>query len=315
MSVLAHLDRWQRAGTITTAQHETLTALTRRDRISIFLELNALLYLGVVAVVGGVGWTVSRYAARLGDVAIVSTLTAAFIAALGYCFARALRFSRNVVEQPGLTFDYVLYLGCLVFAVDLGYIQSQFHPFGNAWDHSLLLAALTFFALAYRFDNRFVLSLALSSLAGWFGIKVSSFALQSPTTLRLYALGYGALVASAGAGSYRLRIKPHFLEAYLHVAAQALFIALVSGVASNGGESIVYLAAALALGALAIVEGVRLRRFAFVVYGVVYGYAGITTRVLWNVNSFELGLAYYVVSGSAVVVALVVLARRFGRDT
>ncbi len=31
----------------------------------------------------------------------------------------------------------------------------------------LLIGALVFGVLAYRFDNRFVLSMALSSLAGW----------------------------------------------------------------------------------------------------------------------------------------------------
>jgi hypothetical protein len=315
MSVLAHLDRWQRAGTITAAQHETLTALTRRERISIFVELNALLYLGVLSVVGGVGWTVSKYTVQLGDVAIISALTTAFVAALGYCFARAKPYSHGPVEQTGMSFDYVLYLGCLLFAVDVGYVQSQFHPFGPSWDHSLLLAALIFFALAYWFDNRFVLSLALSSLAGWFGITVSNFPRHSPAMLRLYALAYGAVVAGAGVGWYRLRVKRHFLEAYLHVAAHALFIAMLSGVASNGMAWVGYLAGVLALAAVAIIEGVRLERFAFVVYGVVYGYAGITTRLLWNVSSFTMGLAYFVVSGSAVIIALVVLARRFGRET
>ena len=60
--------------------------------------------------------------------------------------------------------------------------------------------------------------------------------------------------------------------------------------------------------------GVRFSRFAFVAYGVVFGYAGVSMRVLWDVGSFSTGLAYVVVSGSLVIVALVVLARRFGRE-
>ena len=89
-----------------------------------------------------------------------------------------------------------------------------------------------FFALAYRFDNRFVLSLALSTLAGWFGIRVSEFPLLQlfgGSSLRAYALAYGSLVALAGTGLYWVGIKKHFLEAYLHVAANVLFIALLSG--------------------------------------------------------------------------------------
>jgi len=52
----------------------------------------------------------------------------------------------------------------------------------------------------------------------------------------------------------------------------------------------------------------------YVVYGVLYGYAGLSGRLLREVRSFSAGLAYFVVSGILVVVALVGLARRFGRD-
>jgi hypothetical protein len=206
------------------------------------------------------------------------------------------------------------YLGCLIFSIELGYLESRFHLFGLDWDYSLLLASAMFFALAYRFDNRFVLSLALSSLAAWFGVRVSQFALIGGGSLRAYALTYGGLVALAGAALHYAGVKKHFLEAYLHVAGNVLFMALLSGVGSRGGERPLYLAALLGLAGLVIVAGVRFRRFAFVVYGVVYGYAGISIWLLQGVQSFTSFLAYVVVSGTIVIVALVVLARRFGRE-
>jgi hypothetical protein len=52
----------------------------------------------------------------------------------------------------------------------------------------------------------------------------------------------------------------------------------------------------------------------FVAYGIVYGYAGITIRVLRNVGSATAFFGYFLVTGTVVIVALVVLARRFGRD-
>jgi hypothetical protein len=323
MSALTTLDRWKRAGTIGEAQHTAIAALVRRDRFSLFIELNALLYLGVLSIAAGAGWTIATYSARLGDLAILATLTAVFGASLYYCFTHTAAYSQEQVEPPGLAFDYVLYLGCLIFAVELGYVESRFHPFGADWDQSLLLAAAVFFALAYRFDNRFVLSLALSSLGGWFGVRVSQIGhalapgpvhvLLLSGSLRAYAIAYGVLVAGAGVALQRAGIKRHFLEAYLHVAANVLFLALLSGVGSRD-EWPRYLLAVLALSTVAIVLGVRFSRFAFVAYGVVFGYAGVSARVLWNVESFSAGLAYFVVSGSLVILALVVVARRFGRD-
>ena len=313
MSVLTSLDQWKHEGAITAAQHDVLAALVRKDRWSVYLELNALLYLGVLSLVGGVGWTVATYSARLGDVAIVSTLTAVFGWSLYYCFSRAPSYSHTRVDAPGLAFDYVLYLGCLIFAIDLGYVESHFHPFGSNWDHSLLLASTVFFGLAYRFDNQLVLSLALSSLGGWFGVRISHFGLRLGGPLRAYALAYGAVVAAAGTTLQRAGIKPHFLEAYLHVAANVLLLALLTGVGTPGAWPI-YLLSTLSLAAVAIVLGVRFSRFAFVVYGVIYGYAAISARLLRDVQSFTAGLAYFVVSGAMVVMALVLLARRFGQE-
>jgi hypothetical protein len=314
MSVLARLAQWERGGAITPAQHDAIAALVRKERFSVFLEVNALLYLGVLAFAGGVAWTVSEYSERIGEVAIVSALTCAFAATLYYCFARAHPYANRPIEHEGIAFDYVLYLGCLLLATDIGYIQSRVQPFQLHWDSSLLLASTVFFALAYRFDNRFVLSLALSSLAGWFGVRLGGFSLLSAGALRAYALAYGALVAGAGTVLHRAGVKPHFLETYLHVAVNVLLLALLSGVGASGGEGAIYLSALLGLSAIAIVQGVRFKRFAFVVYGVLYGYAGLTGRLLREVRSFSAGLAYFVVSGIVVVTALVALARRFGRD-
>src|SRR5260221_9641659 len=101
-------------------------------------------------------------------------------------------------------FDYVLYLGCVVFAIELGYLETRFTLLGDAWDAYVLLSAVVFFIAAYRFDNRFVLSLALSTLAAWFGIKLNRLGIRSSDSLRISALTYGALVAGVGAGLHRL---------------------------------------------------------------------------------------------------------------
>src|SRR5262249_11469573 len=140
------------------------------------------------AIVAGVGWTIAAYAANLGDTAILAALTLAVGWCLIYCFSHAPPLSREQVEPPTPALDYVLYLGCLLFGVELGYLETRFQLFGTSWDHSLLIGAAVFFALAYRFDNRFVLSLALSSLGAWFGVRLSRSGLGLTHSLREYAL-------------------------------------------------------------------------------------------------------------------------------
>jgi hypothetical protein len=312
MKILEYLDRWNSTGAITSAQHDALASLVRKDRFSVFVELNTLIYLGVLAFVAGVGWTIRTYSASLGDAAILSALTVMFVASLSYCFSRVRPYSHDQVEPSGFAFDYVLYLGCLTFGVGLGYLEFRFHLMQDDWDHYLLLSSFVYFGLAYRFDNRFVLSLALSTLASWFGLRLSHFP-DVARSLRLYALGYSVIIATAGTALYRIGVKQHFLEAYLHVSANVLFIALVSA-AVGGDLEWLYLLGLLGVATVAIVAGVRFKRFAFVVYAVVYGYIGISARVIREIDTFTTGLAYVATSGVIVIASLIVLARRFGRE-
>ena len=256
------LDAWRTDGIISADQHAALSAIVRKTRVSIALELNAVLYVGVLAFAAGVGWTIRDHFAALGDAAILATLALAFTASLYYCFSRGAPFSLARVESPTFAFDYLLYLGCLTFAAALGYVEYRFHVLAASWDLYLLASAALYFALAYRFDNRFVLSLALSTLAGWFGVRVSAWDLL-PSTLRVMAVLYGAVVAALGVGLHQRGIKRHFLDAYLHVAANAVLLALASGVVTTRREPLWFaalLAASIAAYPWDPIRGVRVRR-------------------------------------------------------
>ena len=312
MTVLDRLEDWKTSGLITPSQYSAIAAIARKDRFSLFVELNALLYLGVVLCVAGIGWTIGKYFQNLGDAAILVSLTLLCGASFYYCFSRALPYSPQRTESPSLAFDYVLYLGALVFAVELGYIETRFEVLQESWDTYLLISAILYFFLSYRFDNRFVLSLALSTLAGWFGLSFSRYGLLKADDYRTPALVYASLVACVGILLWRAALKQHFLRTYLHVAANVLFVALVSGVASPTKEP--YLLALLMLSGIAIYGGFRFREFAFAGYGTVYGYIGLT---IWLLEGSSLDtrtiLAYFVVSGLLVIAFVAWLAVKGGR--
>ncbi len=222
-------------------------------------------------------------------------------------------WSKLQVDSPNLAFDYILYLGCLLLGIELGYLETQFHLLDSQWDYYLLFSALVFFAGAYRFDNRFVLSLALSTLAAWFGIRTSRFEFFEISAVRVSAITYAITTMVAGVWLHRAGIKKHFLETYLHIATNVLLAALVSGVSED--RSSWYLPVALAAAALAFWGGLRYRRFAFVAYGVIYGYIVVSIEVLRTNRDFTSALTYFFVSGAIVVLGMIVLARRIGRES
>ena len=313
MTTLDALGRWQTTGAITGEQHAVLTTIVRKDRFSVYLELNALLYLGVLSFVAGLGWTVYEHFARLGDAAVVvrslqSSLPVSTTASLTRGLTTQLASSRRT--SPSTTCSTS---DCLVFGVELGYIEFRFQLLRANWDFYLLASAILYLALAYRFDNRFVLSLALSTLAGWFGVRFTTLGFHIAGSLRGDALAYAAVTTAVGWSLYQLAIKPHFLETYLHVAVNAALGALLSGVFDSDYRSL-WLVALLVASGLTIHRGVRARRFVFVVYGVVYGYVGLSARVVESLNGISPVFAYFIVSGIAVLVALVALSRQAGRE-
>jgi len=197
--------------------------------------------------------------------------------------------------------------------VELAYIERRFHVLSGQWDFYLLATAGLFFFLAYRFDNRFVLSLALSSLAGWFGLTISHWPSHEDAEYRLYAILYSLIVGLAGFASQRRGLKPHFLGTYLNIAANVLFLALLSGVFNRQGYGVWFLALLAACGA-SLAWGLARREFSFVAYAAVYGYIGVSVIVVRDIRSQTGFLSYFVVTGVAMLVLLVLIARRFGRE-
>jgi hypothetical protein len=181
------------------------------------------------------------------------------------------------------------------------------------WDLYLLSTAALFFFLAYRFDNRFVLSLALSSLAGWFGLTVSHWPSHQDEAYRQFAILYSLVVGGLGAALQHLDLKAHFFGAYLNIVANVLFWALLSGVFDHEGYAAWFIALLAACGA-SVAWGIARRQFSFVAYAAVYGYVGVSSILLRNIRGDTAVLSYFLFTGVAMLVMLIQIARRFGRE-
>ena len=236
--------------------------------------------------------------------------------ALYYCLRRAgpiltSRSSRRISRSTTSCTS-----GASPCRVLLGYLAFRFEWFRPYSDDGVLFIAGVFAVLAYRFDNRFVLSLALASIAGWFGPEAAGVRRYiSGASCGVSALAYGAIVAGSGALMYRQGIKRHFLEAYLHIAANAIFAALVSGAGVRRSRGRCTCLALLvssrrrqscsASGSDALHSSPTAPSMAMP------GSAATVLPILGSATAF---LGYFFVTGSLVIVSLAVLARRFGRS-
>src|SRR6202046_4020179 len=122
MTILARLELWKEQGEISTEQQAHLGSLSRGEPFSLSLELNLLLYAGVLAFVGGLGWTISTWSQQLGDVLVLAILSIILTVSFSYCFSRAPAWSAAETAAPTPIFDYVLYLGSLVWCGELAFM-------------------------------------------------------------------------------------------------------------------------------------------------------------------------------------------------
>jgi hypothetical protein len=312
MTILVRLEQWKEQGKISREQHAHLAALSRGEPFSLFLELNVLLYAGVLAFVAGLGWTISTWSQQFGDILVLSILSTILATCFWFCFSRAPAWSRAETPAPSPIFDYVLYLGALTWSLELAYLENRFHVLSERSELYLLATAGLYFFLAYRFDNRFVLSLGLSSLAGWFGLTISHWQAHQDAPYRQYALLYCLLVGGGGALLQRRGLKPHFFGTYLNIAANVLFWAVLSGVFNPQGYGLWFVALLIACGA-SVAWGLARRQFAFVAYAAIYGYVGVSSLLLRGITGDSAVLSYFVVSGVAMLAVLFQIGRRFGR--
>ena len=299
-------------GILNGKQATLLRRIYGRELFSVHWELRLLLYAGILTLTTGLGLLIAKYFASIGHLALLAAIALGCAGCFAYCLRRGGGFSAQLVPASDTAYDYVLLLGCLLLGTLQGYLELRYQVLARHWNWWLLGSGLCYLFCAHYFDNRLVLSLALSTLGAWLGVKTSLLAGgRWEAALRGNAIGFGSAVVVAGAAQVRLGWKRHFLPVHLHLGVNILLAALVSGIDSRTTGPF-YLAGLLAVGAGCTLYAQRARRFAFLLYAVLYGYLGITLFALqhrrWRTEGV---LLYFLLTAAALVAALVVFHRRF----
>jgi Predicted membrane protein (DUF2157) len=320
------IGRWRRERVLSDPPAETLLRVARGELVSIALELKTLLYAGVALIVAGVGLFLKENHDRLGPVAVASLIGAAAAACIVYAARRLPPFAWQASTSEHVGADYVLLLGVLLFGADLGYLEAQVHLLGREWSYHLLLLAVVAFVLAYRFDSRSVLSIALTSFAAWRGVSVSlAVAVRgggSAPAIRVNALACGALFLAGAVASVSLRRKAHFESVCATLGLLLVLGALVSGAWMAGERWLPGLGrqperawmawelALFAVSASVILLSYRLRRPLDFTLGVLAAYVGLL-RLLGEIGIDRgAGFMLIVAATSVAVIAFLVRAQR-----
>ncbi len=248
-----------------------LLARERREVFSVYPELRIAGWLGATMLAAAAGVLLRNNLDRIGPLALSIGVGIAALACYVWTWLRRARTS--VID------DYILLLGALLVSADVAYIESQFHLLGEVWNRYLLALAILHAIGAYLFRSRILLSLALSSLAGWFGFgREIGFEATAGSVFTFAALVLAWRVVDRVAWP-----QTTFSRTLEHFAAIA---ALIGGLVLMDDELHAGTLVALLVAAAVIAWGFRARHEPFVLYGVVYAIVALDWFFLETTNSF-----------------------------
>jgi hypothetical protein len=302
---------------IGTEQAKKITDYEQLKPFSVHHELRAVLYIGIGLLSAGLGWLLYEHYNQIGPNTILTGLVLLCVSCFVFAGINRPPWSIREVESRSPLAAPALLLGCLLLLTVEGYVQYQYQLFGTRYRLAILLPALLFLVLAYRFDNRAVLGLGLTTLISWLGITVRP--------LEFYVKGNfvdAHVTASAIAASVGLlvlaqvlavcRIKPHFTYTYFVFSGNLLFVSLLAALFNFSTWRIpVVLGLAVACfvaDRYALHPDENTHRpdpanWLFLLMGVVYGFIGATFLFFNIVPGIDIisGSLYFIVTGLVLI--------------
>ncbi len=317
--VAAAVTRLDREKVLAPEQVRLFGRVARGELVSLSVAIHALLYLSVVALTAGAGLLFRNEIENLGPVSIAAGVGVAAALSLAWVARRSPAFSPGEFPPTHFAFDYVLVLGALLAAADLGYVESQFSPLGESWAFHLLLVSLGYAALAFRFDSRTLFALSLTTFAAWRGVAATSveraiFGFFDDTeAVRLNALACGIAFVALGRVLERRNLKAHFEPTATHLGWLLILQAIAWGIGSGPMETPSRLAL-MAMGSGLAWFSWRGRRFALFVFGILAAYLGFLVALADAVDGNTTILFLVGISAIGLVFGLAAIHRRFARE-
>jgi hypothetical protein len=276
---------------------------------SLHWELKTFLYLGVILLNIGLGLLIYLNIDTIGHQAVIALIAASCIACFWYAEKHKPAFSLSRTESPSPYFDYIVLLGCFTFLILEGYLQYQYQVFGQKYGLATFIPMVLFFFVAYYFDHKGILAMAITALASWLGIAVTPldiFDNNNFASARIIYTGIilGIVLCGASFLLAQRHIKKHFSFVYLNFGANILFISCLAGLMAL--DHTFLFSALLALTTLsAIFYAKKENSFYFLVMAVLYAYWGVS-YLMFQIEALQSNAIfwYFIVSCAAILIFL-----------
>lgn len=316
MSAEQVIQSLQSKGLFSAEEASRLASHLRSRPFSLFYELRLLLYLGILLLSTGLGTLVYQHLDSIGHQIIVVFIGLATIGTFAYAFVHRKPFSWDEVRASKLE-DFSLLASALLFLILEGYVQYQYKLFGEHYDLATLLPALIFLPAAYFFDHRGVLSMGITALASWLGIKIAPVSVWwtdniSSVHLILISIAYSLVLVAIGVFSDKTHHKKHFAFIYLILGLNLALTATLWGL-FNYDKEVIYFVGVISLSVFSVWYARQNKEYQFLLMAVIYSYIAITYCLSFiplpsGLSTWFIAL-YFITSGIGVIIFLLNLKR------
>ncbi len=294
---------------ITREQKERIARVVSNEVFSLHDELRWILWVGAGSLLAGM----IAFAYGTINTTGQSILIALLFVLSGTAFLSAQH--RSTASEPAGASSVYVTIGCILFAVAVGFWEYAYAPFGSAWQLVALVCGGVFLVVAYRYDHRGALGLAFVGIGLAIGLTVSPLSLMMQgyivrTELISVGFAYGGLLAVIGSFQQYLNIKKHFTSAFMLGAGHFMFVAALAGLVTDS-EKLPFVLIILLLCYAGTAYARRARSFAALLTSCIYGYLGAAYLVSKAIADPSLQLAYIIMSCAAVVVGLFSFRKTF----
>jgi len=217
---------------------EEIANYQKKGIFSLRNELLLMIYFSIILFTSGIGVIVYNNIDSIGHLAILSANFILMLVCFYFSFKKAKGYSNDEVVFENPLCDYLVLTGSLLACIFLGYINFQYKIFDDSYAYVSLISAFLCFAVAYYFDNRIVLSMAITSLAAFIGISITPKSLFQNEVYSNLELTYSGLVLGIVLlvwmeYSLKNKIKAHFHFIYSTFALHLLGVCVLSGLISE----------------------------------------------------------------------------------
>jgi hypothetical protein len=301
-------------------QSEKIAVYEQTKPFSIHWELRTLLYVGITLLGAGLGVVIYENIDSIGHNVLIGLIVMAFLGCLYYAFKHRKPFTWEEVVETEKLDDFALLGACVMFLTLEGYLQYQYNIFGTRYGLATILPAILFFFLAYRFDHRGVLSMAITAFASWVGVNIAPIRLwqqknfSTADVTHISILLGVVLIVMGGLSEYK-NWKKHFSFSYFIFGFNIAFVATLAGL-FQFDMKLLYLLIIAVLSYASIWYARRTQSYLFLLMGVLYGYIALTYWIFhWEYTNgldFTLYMLYFMGSAVGVVFFLINIKQIIG---